>query len=65
MKETDDYKDIKANKLRQIYFRVDEDMLTKLKYVRHEFGISFSEIAREALRRLFKHIDDGGNVIDI
>jgi len=65
MDELKGYKDTREQKQKMVYVRVDESMLLKLKEIRAKMGISTSELIREAIRRLFDHVNKGSNVLNV
>ncbi len=62
MEEVKGYKARFEIKEKNLYCRMDNSMVQRLKDIRQATGISCSETVREAVRRLFNEIDLSGNI---
>lgn len=56
------YKEFREKKVKTLYSRMDDSMISKLREIRMRTGISVSEIIREAVRRLLVEIDSTGSI---
>jgi hypothetical protein len=50
------------NKENKFYCRMDDAMISKLRIIRQQTGISMSETIREAVRRLLHEIEKTGSI---
>lgn len=62
MSEIEGYKEHYEQKRKFITFRSDDSMIDRLKEISRKTGISYSELVREAVRRLISDIDETGSV---
>jgi predicted DNA-binding protein len=60
--ETQGYKIRYEKKEKNLYCRMDDSMIQRLKDIRKRTGISISEIMREAIRKLLKEVDETGSI---
>ncbi len=62
METKNGYKTSFEKKNQRLDVRLDDSMITKLKQIRRETGISVSEIIRESVRRLLQEVDETGSI---
>jgi len=58
MEDVIGYKDEKEKKVKTLFCRMDDSMISRLKEIRRRTGISTSEVIRESVRRLLQEIDN-------
>lgn len=56
------YKEFREKKVKTLYSRMDDTMISKLRDIRKKTGISVSEIIREAVRRLLIECENTGSI---
>jgi len=56
------YKEFREKKVKTLYSRMDDTMISKLRDIRKKTGISVSEIIREAVRRLLIECESTGSI---
>jgi predicted DNA-binding protein len=62
METIEGYKIRYEKKGKNLYCRMDDTMIQRLREIRKRTGISVSEIMREAVRKLLKEVDDTGSI---
>jgi len=62
METKNGYKTSFEQKNQRLDVRLDDSMITKLKQIRRETGISVSEIIRESVRRLLVDVGENGSI---
>jgi predicted DNA-binding protein len=62
METIEGYKIRYEKKEKNLYCRMDNTMIQRLRDIRKRTGISVSEIIREAVRKLLKEVDDTGSI---
>jgi predicted DNA-binding protein len=60
--ETQGYKIRYEKKEKNLYCRMDNSMIQRLREIRKRTGISVSEIIRESVRKLLKEVDETGSI---